>query len=67
MRHLLRYGGAVAAVGVATLITLLVAPWMGGSYAIFFFSAARAACTSARGAIIPPRPTGARITGIASC
>ena len=26
-------------------------------------SAARAACTSARGANIPPRPTGARITG----
>ena len=29
-------------------------------------SAARAACTSARGAIMPPSPTGARITGSAS-
>jgi hypothetical protein len=30
-------------------------------------SAARAACTSARGANMPPSPTGARITGNASC
>lgn len=38
MRDLLRYGGAIAIVTVATLVTLAVAPWMGGSYAIFFFA-----------------------------
>ena len=39
MRGLLRYVGAIAAVVLATLLTLIFAPWMGGSYAIFFFSA----------------------------
>jgi len=39
VRGLLRYGGAIAAVTLATLLTLLFAPWMGGSYSIFFFSA----------------------------
>jgi signal transduction histidine kinase len=34
---LLRYGGAIAAVTLAILLTLVFAPWMGGSYAIFFF------------------------------
>jgi len=38
VRPLVRYGGAIAAVAGATLLTLLTAPWMGGSYAIFFFS-----------------------------
>jgi signal transduction histidine kinase len=39
VRPLLKYGGAFAAVAAATLLTLLFAPWMGGSYAIFFFTA----------------------------
>ena len=39
MKPLLRYGGAFAVVAAATLLTLLFAPWMGGSYALFFFSA----------------------------
>lgn len=38
MRGLLRNGGAIAAVGLATLLTLIFAPWMGGSYAIFYFA-----------------------------
>ncbi len=38
MRGLLKSGGAIAAVGLATLLTLIFAPWMGGSYAIFFFA-----------------------------
>jgi len=39
VKPLLRYGGAIAAIAAATLLTLVFAPWMGGSYAIFFFSA----------------------------
>ena len=38
MKGLLRYAGAFAAVAAATLLTLPLAPWMGGSYAIFFFA-----------------------------
>jgi len=38
VRGLLKSGGAIAAVGLATLLTLIFAPWMGGSYAIFFFA-----------------------------
>ena len=39
MKHLLTYGGAIGVVLVATLVTLPIAPWMGGSFGIFFFSA----------------------------
>ena len=38
MKGLLRNGGAIAAVALATLLTLVFAPWMGGSYGIFFFA-----------------------------
>jgi signal transduction histidine kinase len=36
---LLWYGEAVVAVAAATLLTLLIAPWMGRSYQIFYFVA----------------------------
>ena len=39
MKHVLRYGGAVAAIALATLLTMLIAPWMGRSYSMFFFPA----------------------------
>ena len=39
MKRLLWYGGAAAGVALATLVTLLIAPWMGRSYQIFFFVA----------------------------
>jgi signal transduction histidine kinase len=39
VRHLVRYGGAVFAIASATLLTFLVAPWMGRSYSMFFFPA----------------------------
>ena len=39
MKHLLRYGGAIVAIASATLLTVIVAPWMGRSYSMFFFPA----------------------------
>lgn len=39
MRHLKTYGGAIGVVIVATLVTLPIAPLMGGSFGIFLFSA----------------------------
>jgi signal transduction histidine kinase len=39
VKRLLWYGGAAAGVALATLVTLLIAPWMGRSYQIFFFVA----------------------------
>jgi signal transduction histidine kinase len=39
VRHLKTYGGAIGVVIVATLVTLPIAPLMGGSFGIFLFSA----------------------------
>jgi signal transduction histidine kinase len=39
VKGLLRYGVAVAAVAAATLLTILIAPWMGRSFSMFFFPA----------------------------
>jgi signal transduction histidine kinase len=39
VKGLLRYGVAVAAVAAATLLTILIAPWMGRSFSMLFFPA----------------------------